>query len=149
MLQLVVVGDGPDRALLERRAREIAPGRVHFVGQQPDPARLLGAADVVLCTSTTEGLPAVLIEAGLCAVPAVATNVGFVRDVVVDGETGQLAWSGDVESVHSALLRALQDGAALGAAARARCLTRFELGVVASGWDHVLREVANEGLGER
>ena len=46
------------------------------------------AADVLVLPSRTEGMPGVLIEAGMRALPVVATDVGYVRDVVVDGETG-------------------------------------------------------------
>ncbi len=94
-LHLVIAGDGRDRADLEARAERRAPGRVHFLGNLPDPADAYAAADVFVLPSRTEGLPAALIEAGLRGLPAVATDVGYVRDVVVDGVTGVVVAPGD------------------------------------------------------
>jgi glycosyltransferase involved in cell wall biosynthesis len=135
---LVVAGDGPERPTLEAHARAAAPGRVHFTGSIGDPAPVYAAADALLLTSRTEGLPAVLIEAGLSGLPAIATDVGYVREVVVDGETGVIVPPGDVGAAARAVGHALARRDALGGAARARCLDRFELEHVAAQWDEVL-----------
>jgi glycosyltransferase involved in cell wall biosynthesis len=58
---LLVAGDGPERARLERLANRRAPGRVHFTGWLADRGAAYAACDVVLQTSRSEGLPAVLI----------------------------------------------------------------------------------------
>lgn len=131
---LLVAGDGPDRAALEQRADDVAPGRVHFTGTLPGPGQALAAADVVALTSRTEGMPGVLIEAGLSGVAAVATRVGGVPEVVRDGETGLLVTPADVPALTAALARALADGPRLGAAARRHCLATFEIGPVAARW---------------
>jgi glycosyltransferase involved in cell wall biosynthesis len=135
---LVIAGDGPQRAALEAHAHARAPGRVRFHGSLDDPRPVFAAADVVLLTSRTEGLPAVLIEAGLSAVPVVASDVGFVREVVVDGVTGLLTPAGDEPAVVRALRDALARHDMLGRAARDHCLAHFELASVASRWDSVL-----------
>jgi len=137
---LLVAGDGSERMALEARAETTAPGRVHFLGSVDDPVPVYAAGDVVLLTSRTEALPAVLIEAGLQGLPVVTTDVGFVREIVVDGETGLLVSRRDSRAVATALERARREGAALGAAGRARCLSRFELRAVAEQWASVLRE---------
>jgi glycosyltransferase involved in cell wall biosynthesis len=137
-LGLVIAGSGPERPRLESLAREVAPGQVHFVGAVGDPADVLAVADVVVLPSLTEGMPAVLIEAGLSGLPVVAADVGAVREVVLDGETGLVVPPGD----HPALSRALKDALAapeLGHRARRHCLERFEIGVVAEAWDDLLR----------
>ncbi|MDQ1510124.1 MAG: hypothetical protein QOG50_1968, partial [Actinomycetota bacterium] len=72
-VHLVVAGDGPERAALEAASTRDAAGRVHFIGALIDPSPAFDAADIVLLPSRTEGLPAVLIEAGLRGLPAVAT----------------------------------------------------------------------------
>jgi glycosyltransferase involved in cell wall biosynthesis len=139
-LHLLVVGAGHERMELERLARETAPGRVHFLGTTARPSLPLAAADVLVLPSLTEGLPAVLIEAGLSGVPAVASDVGGVREILVPGESGLLVPAGDVERLAAGMRAALTDRSELGAAARARCLDRFEIGVVAEPWDQLLAE---------
>jgi glycosyltransferase involved in cell wall biosynthesis len=140
-VHLLVVGDGPQRRALELLAREVAPARVLFAGATEDPARALAAADVLVLPSSTEGLPAVLIEAGLSLVPVVATDVGFVRDIVVDHRTGLLVPTADVGALAAALAAALGDATRLAEAARVRCLELFELGVVAALWHDLISEI--------
>jgi glycosyltransferase involved in cell wall biosynthesis len=142
---LLVAGDGPQRASLETRAGEAAPGRVHFAGVLPGPGLALAAADAVVLTSRTEGLPGVLIEAGLAARPAVATDVGGVGEVVRHGETGILVEPGDAAGVTGALQRLLDgepERSAMGQAARRHCLATFEIGVVAAAWAALLERLA-------
>jgi len=139
---LLVAGDGPERPALERRADAALGDRVRFAGILPGPGQALAAADVVVSCSRTEGMPGVLIEAGLSGRPAVATDVGGVAQIVRDGETGLLARPGDVGGLNTALVRALAERDHLGAAARAHCLATFEIGAVADGWADLLRSLA-------
>jgi glycosyltransferase involved in cell wall biosynthesis len=138
--ELVVAGDGPERAALEARAADRAPGRVRFVGVIPGPEPALAAADVVVLSSRTEGVPGVLIEAGLSGRPVVATAVGGVAEVVEDGVTGVLVAPGDVAGLAAGLERAVAERDAMGEAARRRCLERFEIGVVARPWADLLTD---------
>ena len=138
---LAVAGVGPLREQLERQAGAVAPGRVHFLGRTDEADRLLGAADAILLTSDSEGVPGVLIEAGLAGVPAVTTDVGFVRDVVRDGETGLVVPVGSPAAVAAALMT-LESAPGLGAAARAHCLATFELDSVLHRWVQLLEDVA-------
>ena len=85
---LLVAGDGPERSRMETYARARLGARVHFVGVIPDPASAFAAANLLVLPSLTEGMPGVTIEAGLSGVPVVATDVGAVREVVLDGVTG-------------------------------------------------------------
>jgi glycosyltransferase involved in cell wall biosynthesis len=139
---LLVVGDGPQRDELEACAAEVAPGRVHFAGALPGAHDAFAAADVVLLTSRTEGMPGVLVEAGLCGLPAVASDVGGVAEIVLDGVTGVLTRPNDVAGVAQAITQVLANPADLGAAARDHCLAHFEMGVIAQQWRDVL-----EGIG--
>jgi glycosyltransferase involved in cell wall biosynthesis len=134
----VFAGDGPERETLEKQAVLLAPGRVHFEGSVRDPATVFAAADLVLLTSSTEGLPAVLIEAGLRELPVVATDVGYVHDIAVDGETGLLVEHGDRSAIVSAITCALSEGTRLGKSARQHCLARFDLDRVADRWELLL-----------
>lgn len=148
-VHLLVVGGGPERPELERQAAGLAPGRVHFAGPTDGPGDALAAADAVVLASRTEGLPGVLIEAGLAAVPAVATDVGGVSAIVHDGATGALARPGDAASLVDGLRRVLADHEALGAAARRHCLGSYELGGVADRWDELLGGLTADRAGRR
>lgn len=135
---LLVVGDGAERATLEEQATRTAPGRVHFTGAVSDPSTALSAADVVVLPSKTEGVPAVAIEAGLCGLPVVATDVGGVSEVVRHGETGFLFRPGDAAGMTVLLHEAILQGGDLGPRARAWCLPRFGIEQVADAWMQLL-----------
>ena len=138
---LAIAGEGAERAALERAAAERAPGRVRFLGAQRDARRVaFAAADTVVLPSRTEGIPAALIEAGLSELPVVATDVGGVSEVVLDGETGVLVPPGELDVLVEALRTVLGQPRGLGAAARSRCLERFDVQDVAARWAAVLSE---------
>jgi glycosyltransferase involved in cell wall biosynthesis len=144
-VHLLVAGDGPERNGLGRRADEAAPGRVRFAGTLPGPGDALAAADVVALPSRTEGMPGVLIEAGLAGVAVVATDVGGVGAVVRDGQTGVLVAPEDVPGLAAGITRALGERERLGRAARERCLAEFEIGPVAERWITLTRGLAAPG----
>jgi len=88
-LTFVVAGGGDRLAELEIMARDRGlPMR--FLGWRRDIETVYAASDLVLLTSDNEGMPVSLIEAGLAGLPAVATDVGSVREVVLDGVTGSV-----------------------------------------------------------
>jgi glycosyltransferase involved in cell wall biosynthesis len=138
---LVVAGDGPLRADLETAARGELGTRSVFLGVRDDPARVMAAADVVALTSDTEGLPGVCIEAGLVGRPVVATDVGFVRDIVRDGVTGYVVPRDDPDTTARALQDAVVRTDLLGAAARSHCVARYDLDIIVRRWDQLLAEM--------
>jgi glycosyltransferase involved in cell wall biosynthesis len=139
---LIVVGDGPERDSLARLAAARAADRIRFLGFLADPSVGLAAADAVLLTSRSEGMPGVLIEAGLSGLPAVATEVGAVPEVVVSGRTGELvAPDASPREVADAIVSVLGRSTELGAEARRHCLQRFELEVVTSAWLELIDDV--------
>ncbi len=90
-LRLWVVGEGPLRGDLERLAAERGlGGAVAFAGVRELVGDFLAAADLLLLSSDTEGMPGAVIEAAAAGVPAVATAVGGVAECVEDGVTGRL-----------------------------------------------------------
>ena len=134
---LLVAGDGPLRAALEDRARrQRAP--VTFLGRVTDPAAIYHAADVLVLPSRTEGMPAVLVEAGLCGVPSVATNVGGVGEIVTDTTGSLVAPDATAADLAQALATVVDRRDALGAAARRRCRERFALDAIADRWAGLL-----------
>ena len=134
---LVVAGAGPQGDALLAQAERVAPGRTHFLGMVQDTGLVYRAADVVVLPSATEGIAATLIEAGLSGIPVVATDVGGTRQIVVPDETGFLVTPGDVDGLRRAIESAL-GSAHFGDAARAHCLTHFDLTVIANGWAELL-----------
>jgi glycosyltransferase involved in cell wall biosynthesis len=143
-VHLLVAGDGPLRDELTALADSSARGRVHFLGSLPDPSPAYDAADVLVLASRTEGLPGVLIEAGLRGLPVVATDVGYVRDVVRDGETGVVVPSGDATALADALARVLATPGDMGARARDLFLAEFELGAITQRWDDALVSLVSQ-----
>lgn len=82
-----IVGGGPDEpALHERAARDGVDGRIRWLGVVPGAGALLGAFDLLVLSSRTEGIPIVLLEAAAAEVPIVATRVGGVPSMFPEGE---------------------------------------------------------------
>ncbi|WP_124728464.1 glycosyltransferase family 4 protein [Staphylospora marina] len=109
---LVLVGDGPLRASLERQARELGiAGNVKFMGRRPheEIPDWISASDMVVLTSLSEGLPSILLESMGCGRPMVATDVGGISELLVDGETGLLARPKDPEQIAECLRRMLTE----------------------------------------
>ncbi len=102
--ELVLVGDGPLRSTLESQAEELGLKRVRFVGgvAHSDLAAWYRAADWTLLSSLSEGIPNVLLESHACGTPFIATDVGGVSEIVLDG-VDRLVPSDD----HDALVRAI------------------------------------------
>lgn len=99
-----IVGDGPLRQETERYAMELGIGAgVRFFGSRDDVADFMQAADIFVMTSDTEGVPAVILEAGLMGLPSVATQVGGLSECVFDGETGILVPPHDEEGMSDAI----------------------------------------------
>lgn len=117
--RLVLFGDGALRSVLQQLAQRMEIGaRVHFAGWEMDRARIYSDLDLVCLSSLNEGTPVALIEAMAAGLSVVATDVGGVRDVVVDGVDGELVPSGNVEAFAAALGRVVA-GSGLNEARRA------------------------------
>ncbi|SET54944.1 glycosyltransferase [Geodermatophilus poikilotrophus] len=133
--RLLLIGNGPREEELRALARDLGvASRVVFAGARDDVARILRCTTLVALPTRMEALPTVLLEAAASGVPSVATDVGGVPEVVVDGETGWLVPAPapgvlpDPGSFATALRDALRDPARLrarGAAARRRAEERF------------------------
>jgi glycosyltransferase involved in cell wall biosynthesis len=140
----VVAGDGELRPALESEAREALGDRVVFTGWAKDLPSLYGSLDVVALTSLNEGTPVALMEAAGAGVASVATDVGGVRDVVVDGVTGLLVASEDAGSLAAAMARLLDDPASrrsIGERAREDALARFTVDAMGDAYADLYRQV--------
>jgi glycosyltransferase involved in cell wall biosynthesis len=119
-VELVIAGGGEERAALESLARERGlHDAVRFLGWCQDLPALYASLDAFVLSSRNEGTPVSLIEAMAAGVPAVATAVGGVPDVVVDGETGLLCAAADPQALAAAIVRCIAEPDAAARRARA------------------------------
>jgi glycosyltransferase involved in cell wall biosynthesis len=149
-LRLLVAGDGPLRAELERLACDLGiVEHVSFLGFVDDVADFMAACDVVAFPTQPalgEGFGLAALEAMAVGRPVVATRVASLPEVVADGETGLLVPPGDPAALAEALFRLAADAelrARLGAAA-ARRAERFSLNVMVEATIGLYDEVLGE-----
>lgn len=122
--RLVIVGDGPERAALEARARQgRAAARIAFAGATTDPAAAFAGFDVFALSSDTEQMPTSLIEAMASGLPFVATDVGDVRRIAGEENADSVIAASDETAFAARLGALIADAplrARLGAANRVR-----------------------------
>ncbi|WP_432837661.1 glycosyltransferase [Dactylosporangium sp. CA-092794] len=141
----VVCGEGDRLTATRAAAADLGPA-VRFVGWRADVSTVYAAADLVMLTSDNEGTPVCLIEAALAGVPAVATRVGAVSDVVADGRTGVLCRP-DAAELAEATLALLDDAAArarMAAAALRLSAERFGPERLVADTDRLYSAIAHE-----
>ena len=129
--ELVLVGDGPERARLERRAAELGV-RVRFSGAvgQDEIRRHYAEADVFCLPSFAEGVPVVLMEAMAMGLPVVTTRITGIPELVDDGVSGLLVRPARADELASALTELASDPGwreTMGAAARDAVVERYDL----------------------
>jgi glycosyltransferase involved in cell wall biosynthesis len=137
-----VVGDGELRHDLETSSQQMqCASRIVFTGALHDIPAVWRSLDVAVLTSDTEVLPMTLIEAAACAVPAVSTDVGAVRDVVLDGQTGFVVPVEDEDTLAERilyLLRHPEERRAMGRRAREHAEAHFDLRQMVERYAQVL-----------
>jgi glycosyltransferase involved in cell wall biosynthesis len=142
---LCLVGDGPDRTHLERRAHELGVVRdTVFLGYQEDVAPYYAAFDALVLPSGNEGTPVSAIEALAAGRPVVATRVGGVPDVVRDGEDGFLVEAGATDDLADRLERLARDPELrerMGEQGRARVLPRYAVDRLVDDVDRLYRSL--------
>lgn len=130
-VKALLVGDGTLRTEMERRAEALGlSDTVIFTGIRRDVPEVLALLDVFVLPSLWEGLPIALLEAMAAGLPVVATRVGGVPEVVVEGETGLLVPPRDPEALAQAILTLLRDPdlrQAMGQAGRERVREHFSV----------------------
>ena len=130
-LHLLISSEGPERGNYEALATELGlTDRVHFLGYYDDIPSLYRATDIVALASRADAFGLVLAEAGYFALPAVATQVGGIPEVVDHGVTGLLVPPDDPEAMAVALAKLIDDPLqrrAFGVQARERALRLFSV----------------------
>jgi N-acetyl-alpha-D-glucosaminyl L-malate synthase BshA len=134
--RLLMVGDGPDRGKVEQYCREHnICNAITFIGSLPLVEEVLIGADLFLLPSESESFGLAALEALSCEVPVIATRVGGLPEVVIDGECGFLFPVGEVEAMAQAASRLLADPQrrrAMGEAGRRRAVETFGQDAVVS-----------------
>jgi glycosyltransferase involved in cell wall biosynthesis len=130
-VRLQIAGDGPQQAeLADEITRLGIADAVELLGRRDDVQQLLGAADVFVLSSRSEGMPMSVLEAMAAGLPVIATAVGGVPEIVRDGETGTLVAPGDAGALGRAIAALARDPTLrqrLGAAGRRRAEREFGL----------------------
>ena len=129
--RLLLIGDGPDRSLAERLAREGGfEDKTTFLGNVPSIETILPVGKLFLLPSDAESFGLAALEAMACGLPVIGTAVGGLPEVVEDGKSGYLRPVGDVEGMAQAALSLLRDPqklASFAAEARRRAVEEFPI----------------------
>jgi glycosyltransferase involved in cell wall biosynthesis len=140
----IVVGDGPERAKLERTAIEAGvASSTHFVGSRSDIPQVLSAFDVFALTSHNEANPVSILEAMACEIPVVSTRVGSVAESVAEGCTGHLVAPGDAVALANHWLTLFSDrtlARSFGSAGRAAIEANWSLDRMVAGYERLICE---------
>lgn len=149
--RFLVVGDGPLRGVLERRAAAADLGeRVRWLGHRGDVPRLLAASDLFVHPSLADAYPTALLEAMAAGLPALASAVGGVPEILGDPPCGVLVPPGDAEALAAALRGLLADAegrAELGRRARRRAEEALSARAWAQRLEALYRRVAAKPVG--
>lgn len=144
-VKLLLVGDGPDRIPAEHLARELGVIEdIRFLGKQEPIEEILSIADIFLMPSGSETFGLAALEAMSCSVPVVATNVGGVPELIVEGETGFMCPVGDIEGMTDRVRALLLNDdlhAKMALAARNRAVDVFDSDKVIPHYEEYYRKV--------
>lgn len=145
--RLVLIGEGPMRADIERTIAELGVGRqVTLAGIRSDVAQLLPGLDVFALPSFTEGVSIALLEACATGLPSLASRVGGNVEVIQDGVTGSLFDVQDAKSLRAALLRLVTDEslrAKWGAQAQTWVRAHASLDALCTDYDRLYQQAAS------
>ena len=144
-----IAGDGPQLNFLKLLARELSiDDRVHFLGwmERKELIEQYRWADLFLFPSRHEGMPNAVLEAMASGLPVIASRIAGNEELVVDGETGLLVASEDVNAFRSALRQLLTNAAqreAMGNASRRRVEEKYSWSDVARQYELILERIKN------
>jgi len=141
----VIIGQGRLREELEAHAARLGvAANLRFLGHREDVHDLLSICDIFVLPSLSEGMPLALLEAMAAGLPAVATRVGGVTEVLEDRKTGLLVPSGDSDALADTIMTLLANPSLakeLGEAARRIAETRFALPGMVGAYEGIYSEL--------
>lgn len=151
--RLLMIGDGPERAEAQWRARQLGViDRVDFLGKQDQVYDLLPVADLMILPSEMESFGLAALEAMACSVPVVAARVGGIPELVEDGINGFLLPVGDVDNMARAALSVLRNDeklAIMSQAARNTAVQRFSTPQIIPQYERYYEESIRKSLETR
>lgn len=144
-LKLLIIGEGEDENHLKNLAKSLdLTEQVIFTGMLKDSGRILRRAEVFILPSLWEGMPNALLEAMAAGIPVVATEVGGVPELVLQGATGILVPPGDADALARAITDLCGDPAkarSMGEAGRKRVEEHFSLAAMLDATERLYREL--------
>ena len=144
-IRLLLAGEGSSASEIDALIDALdLRSHVLRLGLRADVNRLLAAADVVLLSSVSEGIPLTLIEGMAAGLPVLATRVGGIPEVVEEGQTGLLVAAGDDEAMAQQILRLAEDPARreqMGQAGRERANDLFSEARMVAEYDRAYRHM--------
>jgi len=147
-IKLILVGGGEEEGNLKKSAiKKGAKNDVIFLGQRSEVNQILKAFDIFVFPSLTEGLPLVVIEAMATGLPIVASYVGGIPELVVNGETGFLVSPTSKEEIKEAIIKLLNNPELrkeMGQIARKRFEAHFSLPQMVQKYIEVYEEVVRK-----
>lgn len=109
-IKVFIVGDGEERDRIQQKKDDLCPtAPILFTSWIKDIASFNQGMDIICLTSHNEGTPVSLIEAQACNVAVISTDVGGVRDIVDDGNTGYICPTNDLENYANKLLKLVEE----------------------------------------
>ncbi|MFC1668273.1 glycosyltransferase [Chlamydiota bacterium] len=143
--RLLLIGSGP----LERDIRELVKknklsDEVFFLGYRADIAEIINVADVLVQPSLTEGMSNTIMEAMACGKPVVASDVGGNEELIVEGKTGFLFESNNLDDLIEKIVYILKNpdlAVRMGKKARQIAEERFDLKKMVCAYEHLYRSV--------
>jgi len=149
-VKLLLVGDGPDRVPAEHKARDLGVyDDIRFLGKQDPVEEILSIADVFLMPSGSETFGLAALEAMACDVPVVASHVGGLPELVVDGETGFLCELDDLDAFTERTKRLLTDAELhhrMAEGARTRATDEFDISEIVPLYENYYEQVRDKAL---
>lgn len=146
--QLIFIGDGPDRDMAQRLARELGVGdRTHFLGKQERIENYFSCADIFLFPSEYESFGLAALEAMCSENIVIASNGGGLSEVINHGEDGFLAGVGDIDAMASHAIEILSDEKRrleMGRLARKNAIARFHVDNVVPLYENLYRKAVGE-----
>jgi glycosyltransferase involved in cell wall biosynthesis len=136
---LLIAGDGPERVSLAAIQSEGDGREVRFLGSVREPYGLYAAADLLILPSRSEGMPGVVIEAGLVGTPSVCTPVGSIPEMLQHGITGFLTPVGEPRMLAAAIRRAIPRASEVGERSADLFKRRYTIEQVAGQWADTIR----------
>ncbi len=152
-VHFVIVGEGPERAAIEAQiARYQINDRIHLLGTRTDTHHLLSGFDVFTLTSDNEANPVSILESLACSIPVVATDVGSVSEMVIQGRTGFVVPVDDVAVFADHVMNLVMNeqlAKQLGANGRQHVLENGSLDVMVTGYERLLSRLLREKTANR